>query len=94
MIFKSSVLKWKTCCYGNCVPLNAETFSSFHRVEKNLETRPVLLQSPSYDTVTVQVTLKSIGLLQSYRSQDIHNIARVNFKQDTAKETNADKCEK
>ena len=40
-----------------------------------------MLQFPSYKTITVQVISKSIGLLQSYMSLNIQNIARVNFKQ-------------
>ena len=47
----------------------------------------MLPQSISYNTITVEVIfdqrpiLKSIGDLQSYRSVNIQNIARVNFKQ-------------
>ena len=52
------------------------TFSPFHQVEKEF-----LPQSPSYNTVTVQVISKSIRVLQSYRSLNIQNIARVNFMQ-------------
>ena len=58
------------------------SFSSFCRDEKRiLETRLVLLRFSSYDAITVQVTSKSIGFLQSYQSLNIQNIARVNFKQ-------------
>ena len=34
-----------------------------------------------YNTIAVQVVSKSIRDLQSYRSLDMQNIARVNFKQ-------------
>ena len=43
--------------------------------------RIVLPQSTTYNTITVQVILKSIRDLQSYRSLNIQNIARVEFKQ-------------
>ena len=53
-------------------------FHHFTALKRILETRPVLLQSSSYNTITVQVISKSIGFLPSHRSLNIQNIA---FKQ-------------
>ena len=56
-------------------------FHHFTELKKNLETRLVLLQFLSYNTITVQVISNLVGFLQSFRSLNIRNIARVNFKQ-------------
>ena len=49
--------------------------------KKILEIRLVLPQSTSFNAITVQVILKSMRDLQSYRSLNIQNFARVKFKQ-------------
>ena len=56
-------------------------FHHFTELKRILETRPVLSQSPFYHTFSVQVSSKSIRVLQKSRSLNIQNIARVNFKQ-------------
>ena len=55
-------------------------FHHFTELKKKLEIRRVLLQSSSYNTITVQVISKSIRDLKSYKSLNIQNIARVKFK--------------
>ena len=46
-----------------------------------MKIRLILPQSVSYDTITVQVILKSTKHLKSYRALSIQNIVRVKFKQ-------------
>ena len=54
-------------------------FHHFTELKKNFEIRPVFPQSIS--AITVQVISNSIRDLQSYRSLNIENVARGNFKQ-------------
>ena len=60
-------------------------FHHFTELKKNFGNQTCLAQSISYNTITVQLISKSIRDLQSYRSMNIRNIARVSFKQQSFK---------